>query len=602
MSMKNWKPDLRKPQQLGVVGLGIRSLFSVFVFWWMAIRLVFFVIFLLPAFLRIGWWYLFNKNIHKSLKYGDRLRQNLDVYIPNSMKLYSNDKISKKKNDSVHNNNINELTDEKTKKVPVLIFIGGGAWIVGHKCFCALIGKIFMSQDIIVVAPDYRQFPQVRADEMLQDIDTAIQWTIDNIHIYGGDKDLIFLSGQSAGAHLTSTLVLEHARTEFKARKNAINEKDINGLNRPSGLESIVEGPDEDEESFDRADNELKKILKHRRRKSETGSPEMLDKIIETNKKNNKKNVAEENSKKNDNSNKKDELKQILRKRRRKSETASSVLIKEGAESKADAVHGNINDDNNNNDDAELRSMARKKSVEKLHAKELKCQPWKLSNIKGYIGISGPYHLPKLREHLFDRGIEQLSFLTNIVGGENNAILTDEEHDEVLDGLSPALRLRRGTFEEMKMTKSFIDNVFPRILLIHGDSDNVVPKESTKEFAKSLRNIGATVTVKYLAGASHTDPIIEDLLYDESNGKEAGAISELIDMIQLHRSLHMAAKSARKQRSILENNSSSRIGKGRRSPSMLADGFGFVTEERGRAPQDFIPRILIRAARLVNPF
>ena len=64
----------------------------------------------------------------------------------------------------------------------------------------------------------------------------------------------------------------------------------------------------------------------------------------------------------------------------------------------------------------------------------------------------------------------------------------------------------------------------------------------------------------------------------------------------------MAAKSARKQRSILENNSSSRIGKGRRSPSMLADGFGFVTEERGRAPQDFIPRILIRAARLVNPF
>ena len=43
-----------------------------------------------------------------------------------------------------------------------------------------------MNQDIIVVAPDYRQFPQVRADDMLHDIDTAIQWTFDNIHIYGG--------------------------------------------------------------------------------------------------------------------------------------------------------------------------------------------------------------------------------------------------------------------------------------------------------------------------------------------------------------------------------------------------------------------------------
>ena len=111
-------------------------------------------------------------------------------------------------------------------------------------------------------------------------------------------------------------------------------------------------------------------------------------------------------------------------------------------------------------------------------------------------------------------------------------MLTDAEHEEALHGMSPALRLRRGTFEEMRMKTTFVTNVFPRMLLIHGDSDNVVPKESTKEFAKSLRRMGATVTVKYLAGASHTDPIIEDLLYDESNGKEAGAISELIDMMQ----------------------------------------------------------------------
>ena len=64
--------------------------------------------------------------------------------------------------------------------------------------------------------------------------------------------------------------------------------------------------------------------------------------------------------------------------------------------------------------------------------KELVCQEWKLSKIKGYIGISGPYHLPKLREHLFDRGIEQLSFLTKIVGGESSSMLTDAEHEEAL--------------------------------------------------------------------------------------------------------------------------------------------------------------------------
>ena len=465
-----------------------------------------------------------------------------------------------------------------------------------------------MAQEIIVVAPDYRQFPQVRADDMLHDIDTAIQWTFDNIHVYGGDVELIFLCGQSAGAHLTSTLVLEHAREQFKMKR--ANGSTIPSVNKSnSGLESIVEGPGESctgediddevlvgEQSLDRVDGELKKILKRRRRKSHTGSPEQLDKIIEANKRKAKQNIEQATNK----TGKDSELNQVLKVRRRKSETGASVFIKEAAKSVADAVHTSVTPaDDEKNIDSNTRKIYRSKSVEKLHAKELVCQKWKLSSIKGYIGISGPYHLPKLREHLFDRGIEQLSFLTKIVGGESSAMLTDAEHEEVLHGMSPALRLRRGTFEEMRMKTAFVDCVFPRMLLIHGDSDNIVPKESTKEFAKSLRRLGATVTVKYLAGASHTDPIIEDLLYDESNGKEAGAISELIDMINLQRTLHNAAAAAKKQRSML--NSPTKLQR-RRSPSMLADGFGFVTEERGRTSQDCLPRLLIRAARLANPF
>ena len=137
------------------------------------------------------------------MKYGEKRRQDLDVYIPESVALNQN---FSKNNENPH-------------KVPTLIFTGGGAWIVGHKMFCALLGKIFMDQGIIVVAPDYRQFPQVAADEMLHDIDMAIQWTFENIHRYGGHSDCIFLAGQSAGAHLTSTLVLEHVRTEYKEKR-----------------------------------------------------------------------------------------------------------------------------------------------------------------------------------------------------------------------------------------------------------------------------------------------------------------------------------------------------------------------------------------------
>ena len=70
-------------------------------------------------------------------------------------------------------------------------------------------------------------------------------------------------------------------------------------------------------------------------------------------------------------------------------------------------------------------------------------------------------------------------------------------------------------------------------------------------------------------------------------------------MINLQRTLHYAAAAANKQRSMLNSPVKQER---RRSPSMLADGFGFVTEERGTTSQNCLPRLLIRAARLANPF
>ena len=63
-------------------------------------------------------------------------------------------------------------------------------------------GKSALEHGVIVVAPDYRNFPQARVGEMLEDVDAAVQWVFRNIKSYGGDTGRIFLSGQSAGAHL----------------------------------------------------------------------------------------------------------------------------------------------------------------------------------------------------------------------------------------------------------------------------------------------------------------------------------------------------------------------------------------------------------------
>ena len=63
----------------------------------MGVRLVFFILFLFPDLVKIGWWYMFSQNIHKSISYGPKIRQSLDIYVPNSVLKKNKDKSSDSK-------------------------------------------------------------------------------------------------------------------------------------------------------------------------------------------------------------------------------------------------------------------------------------------------------------------------------------------------------------------------------------------------------------------------------------------------------------------------------------------------------------------------
>ena len=123
---------------------------------------------------------------------------------------------------------------------------------------------------------------------------------------------------------------------------------------------------------------------------------------------------------------------------------------------------------------------------------------------------------------------------------------------------------------------------------------------------RSLRSAGVNVVVKYLKGASHTDPIIEDLLFDESGGTEAGAITELLRLIRSHKSGATAAAAVSAVSAAARSPAAKTKAKRMRRPSMLSDGFGFVTDERGKLPENTwcscVPRTVIKLARWVNPF
>lgn len=51
---------------------------------------------------------------------------------------------------------------------------------------------------------------------MVEDVGRGVRWVFQNIEVYGGDVTNVMLMGQSAGAHLTAMLLLEHCLLQCK--------------------------------------------------------------------------------------------------------------------------------------------------------------------------------------------------------------------------------------------------------------------------------------------------------------------------------------------------------------------------------------------------
>ncbi|CAG8574421.1 13565_t:CDS:2 [Ambispora gerdemannii] len=98
-----------------------------------------------------------------------------------------------------------EKSTKNTDKRPVLIFIHGGSWIQGDKRIPYPQPSYMASHGWIVVSINYRLF---NYPNQLIDCKRAIRWTKENISHYGGDKNFIYVSGDSAGGHLATMTAL----------------------------------------------------------------------------------------------------------------------------------------------------------------------------------------------------------------------------------------------------------------------------------------------------------------------------------------------------------------------------------------------------------
>ncbi len=127
----------------------------------------------------------------------------------------------------------------KIKNAPVLIFIHGGAWVMGNKSRHDNFGRAFASRGIVVVCINYRLSPGVMHPEHIRDAARAFAWVKKNVRKYGSNPKKIFVSGHSAGGHLSALLALnEKYLTEVKC-----HTRDIAGAIPISGPSLILNSP-----------------------------------------------------------------------------------------------------------------------------------------------------------------------------------------------------------------------------------------------------------------------------------------------------------------------------------------------------------------------
>lgn len=91
------------------------------------------------------------------------------------------------------------------KNFATIVWFHGGGLTGGSK----EIPKALTDKGYAVIGVEYRLSPKVAAPKYIEDAAAAVAWAFQHISSYGGNPDLIFISGHSAGAYLGMMTALD---------------------------------------------------------------------------------------------------------------------------------------------------------------------------------------------------------------------------------------------------------------------------------------------------------------------------------------------------------------------------------------------------------
>ena len=92
-------------------------------------------------------------------------------------------------------------------EAPVHIFIHGGYWRSMDKASFSFVAEPFVQAGCSVAVINYDLAPHVAIDEIVRQARSAVAWCTHNAATFAGDPERIFVSGHSAGGHLTAMVL-----------------------------------------------------------------------------------------------------------------------------------------------------------------------------------------------------------------------------------------------------------------------------------------------------------------------------------------------------------------------------------------------------------
>ena len=100
-------------------------------------------------------------------------------------------------------------------RAPILVDIHGGGWRSGSKNIRSFPASSVTKAGVMWVPIEYGLAPNYSIHQMVDHVRSAIVWLYHNVSKYGGDPSKLYVSGNSAGGHLTGCILMPNWHKNF---------------------------------------------------------------------------------------------------------------------------------------------------------------------------------------------------------------------------------------------------------------------------------------------------------------------------------------------------------------------------------------------------